>query len=217
MPKTKPSKRNKLSRWDDELEEYHSSGKDERKARTGLHNGRKERIRSKRVDSDVTMPGVDQSHWLEVKPVASGTEVPVDEPGFLADDEPSLSLADIRELATRLKLLSEQTSHIMQNVRACGIDFGQDMDQQFLNLNKKRSELDLQIEQQAHLYNQESKKLQQSLGRDSAQVISEMIRYETKKQSTYQYLYFQFKRLFSEMQAFHEGIEGLAWNLDQCN
>lgn len=158
----------------------------------------------------------DQVQWLKPVQVPSLNEQSDDQDEYPFDAESSLSLTEIKELAERIELLMTTTDHLMRNVRGCGIDFGPDMDRQFAALNKRRSEVDAQIQEQAHLYNQESRKLQDSLGKESALVVAEMIRFEAKKQSTYHFLQRQCKKLLADSQAFHEGIEGLAWNLDQC-
>lgn len=214
MPKDKASRRNKFSRWDDdELETPRSSGKDDWKTKNGIHANRKERVRPKRGRADNPTMDADPVQWLQ--PVSGSSNLDTILDGDEADS--SLSLAEIRELANQIDLLAALTAKLMQNVRACGIDFGPDMDQQFAALSKRRSEITTQIQEQSRLYNLESSKLQQSLGDQSALVVPEMIRFESKKQSTYHSLYRQCKKLRSDLQAFHEGIEGLAWNLDQCN
>ena len=214
MPKDKASRRNKFSRWDDdELEAPRSSGRDDWKTKNGIHANRKERVRPKRGRADNPTIDADPVHWLQ--PVSGSSDLETIQDGDEADS--SLSLAEIRELANQIEQLAASTAKLMQNVRACGIDFGPDMDQQFAALSKRRSEITTQIQEQSRLYNLESSKLQQSLGEQSALVVPEMIRFESKKQSTYHSLYRQCKKLRSDLQAFHEGIEGLAWNLDQCN
>ena len=213
MPKDKASRRNKFSRWDDdELEAPRSSGKDDWKTKNGIHANRKERVRPKRGRADIPSMEVDPVQWLQ--PVSGSSEMETTEDS--AEPDSSLSLAEIKELANQIEQLATSTAKLMQNVRACGIDFGPDMDQQFAALSKRRSEINTQIQEQFRLYNLESSQLQQSLGEESALVVPEMIRFEFKKQSTYHNLNRQCKKLMSDMQAFHEGIEGLAWNLDQC-
>lgn len=213
MPKDKASRRNKLSRWDDdELEVLKSSGRDDWKTKNSIHANRKERERSKRGRSDNPATEVDQVQWL--KPVSTASETESMEDRNVADS--SVSLAEIRELANQIEQLATSTAKLMQNVRACGIDFGPDMDQQFAALSQRRSEINTQIQGQSRLYHLESSKLQQSLGDESALVVAELIRFESKKQATYHHLNRQCKKLLADMQTFHEGIEGLAWNLDQC-
>lgn len=217
MPKDKASRRNKFSHWDDDdLDAPRSSGKEDRKSKNGIHTNRKDRLRSKHGRSDLPLMEIDQAQWLKPVQTPSPHEIADDHNEYPFDVDSSLSLAEIKELAERIGLLIATTDRLMRNVRGCGIDFGPDMDRQFLALNKRRSEADAQIQEQVRLYNQESSKLQQSLGKDSALVVAELIRFESKKQSTYHLLHLQCKKLLADAQAFHEGVEGLAWNLDQC-
>jgi hypothetical protein len=217
MPKDRASRRNKFNHWDDdELDVLRSSGKEDRKLKNGIHTNRKERLKTKQGRSNDLSMGIDQVQWL--KPVQDLVESKLmDESGeFALDAEISLSLAEIKELAARIEQIIATTAGLMQSVRGCGIDFGPDMDRQFTDLKKIHLEIEAQIQEQTRSYNQESKKLQQSLGEESALVVAEMIRFESKKQSAYHFLHRQCKKLLADAQAFHEGIEGLAWNLDQC-
>lgn len=216
MPKDRASRRSKYNDWDDELDARRSSGKEDRKSKNGIHQNRKDRHRSKHDLSDIPLMEVAQAQWL--KPVQDPllNKPTDDQDEYRFDAQSSISLTEIKELVERIELLMTTTGQLMRNVRSCGIDFGPDMDRQFAALNQRRSEIEAQIREQAHLYNQESSKLHDSLGKESALVVAEMIRFESKKQSTYHFLHRQCKKLLADSQAFHEGIEGLAWNLDQC-
>lgn len=217
MPKDKASRRNKFNHWDDdELDARRSSGKEDRKIQKGIHANRKDRFKSKQGHSDVPLVETDQAQWLQPVQDLSMNELSDDRDEYPFNIESSLSLAEIKELAERIGVLIATTTRLMRNVRSCGIDFGSDMDRQLAALNRRHSEVESQIQEQVHLYNQESSRLQQSLGNESTLVVAEMIRFESKKQSTYNFLHRQCKKLLADSQAFHEGIEGLAWNLDQC-
>lgn len=214
MPKDKASQRHKFSHWDDDdLDAPRSSGKEVRKSKNGIHTNRKGRSRSKHDRSDKTLMEIDQTQWLKPVQTPPPHEIANDHDEYPFDGDGSLSLAEIKELAERIGYLIATSDRLMRNVRGCGIDFGPDMDRQFSTLNKRHSEVDDQIQEQVRLYNQESSKLQQSLGKDSAMVVAELIRFESKKQSAYHLLHLQCNKLLADVQAFHEGVEGLAWNL----
>lgn len=217
MPKDRASRRNQFNHWDDdELELPRSSGKEGRKTKSALHSNRKDWARSKHGRSDILDVEGDQESWLKPAPVVSTKDLHENEDEFNFDAEVSLSLTEIRELADRIKQIEFTTANLMQSVRSCGIDFGVDMDQQFASLNKRRVEIEEKIQEQVHLYNRESNAFQQSMGENSAQLVAEMIRFESKKQSIYHRLNHYCQKLLMDLQAFHEGVEGLAWNLDQC-
>ncbi len=219
MPKEKASRRHKFNHWDDdeELDAPRSSGRDDRKNKSVIHINKKDRTRTKHGHSDFGLADTNQLSWPNPDRDADGNSTDEDSGDIVFDEEISLSLAEIRELAERNAKLLETTGHLLHNGRKCGIDFGPDIDRQYVSLKKRVSEVEAKIQAQKHLYQQEADKLQQSLGKDSALVVAEMIRFETKKQSDYTLLQKQCLKLFIEIQAFHEGIEGLTWNLDQCD
>jgi hypothetical protein len=159
---------------------------------------------------------VDQMQWLKPVQVSPKNEIMAaeDENGRGADSP--LSLAEIRDLADQIEQRITTAARLMQNVRSCGIDFGLDMDRQLSALKKRRSAIEAQIQEQVHLYDQEANKLQQAWGNESAQVVAEMLRFEAQKRSAYHVLNQQCEKLWVDAQVFHEAIEGLAWNLDQC-
>jgi hypothetical protein len=159
---------------------------------------------------------VDPAQWLKSPQVSSKNESMTAQGEYSRGADSTLSLAEIRDLANRIEQLITTAAHLMQNVRNCGIDFGLDMDRQLSALKKRRFAIEAQIQEQAHLYDQEASKLQQALGEESTQVVVEMLRFESKKRSTYQVLNQQCEKLWGDAQTFHEAIEGLAWNLDQC-
>ena len=206
MPKDRASRRNKFNHWDDELEDRRSPG-------------RKERYRPKNLGADLPLMSADQAAWFKPSSGLSSIEVEnLSGDGQTAADDSSssLSLAEINEKLDQIQRLIEKTAQVLQKIRSCGIDFGADMDRQLGLLQTKWLELQSKIQEQAQWIHMESERLQESLGRDSAPILAEMMQFETRKQAAYQGLSRECGKLFAEAQTFDEGVDGLAWNLDQC-